>query len=388
MACRSHGTAGEGGDNRASPKGGQRRFSSRAFWLGMGTVATVAAVLASAGALVAVHGSEPPSTPLPSPALSEAPGLPEKASELLLTGAADGGRIGDSASATPVATVAAQIELPPAEPSPTPLPTATPSTPETPDPVASSSSATPQPVPQAPVPMPQPVADRLVQEAAQRFGIQIVLDGQDWGEGEAAQTTNIGAVISAMERLPQGVVSAVTAHAHGPLTFVSNSQGRTLAGWQPYGNFPMGFYTNSDQGAAGSGPANQVVLIPGFAEMSIGHEILHAYQFRDLGPDQYVLALLGDEMRSFMAAAGWRQVGTDEQVRAAANQPWDVVNSLYVYEGRPLTYTTIGGSTVTLSPPNPLEAFAVAGSVYYTRPSGMPLPDWPEYWDWFQANLG
>ena len=235
----------------------------------MGTVATVAAVLASAGALVAVHGSEPPSTPLPSPALSEAPGLPEKASELLLTGAADGGRIGDSASATPVATVAAQIELPPAEPSPTPLPTAIPSTPETPDPVASSSSATPQPVPQAPVPMPQPVADRLVQEAAQRFGIQIVLDGQDWGEGEAAQTTNIGAVISAMERLPQGVVSAVTAHAHGPLT-----------------------------------------------------------------------------------------------------------------------YTTIGGSTVTLSPPNPLEAFAVAGSVYYTRPSGMPLPDWPEYWDWFQANLG
>ena len=35
-----------------------------------------------------------------------------------------------------------------------------------------------------------------------------------------------------------------------------------------------------------------------------------------------MLVLLGDEMRSFMAAAGWRQVGTDEQVRAAANQPW------------------------------------------------------------------
>jgi hypothetical protein len=370
----------------------------------MGTVATVAAVLASAGALVAIRGSEPPSTPLPSPTLTEAPGVPEKASDLVLTGAADGGQAGDSASATTVPTEAAQIEPPPAEPSPTPLPTATPSTPETPDPVASSwsatpeplapdpvassSSATPEPVPQAPVPTPQPVADRLVQEAAQRFGIQIVLDGQDWGEGEAAQTTNIGAVIGAMEQLPQSVVSAVTAHAYGPLTFVSNRQGRTLAGWQPYGNFPMGFYTNSDRGSAGSVPANQVVLIPGFAEMSIGHEILHAYQFRNVGPDQYVLALLGDEMRSFMAAAGWRQVGTDEQVRAAANQPWDVVNSLYVYEGRPLTYTTVGGSTVTLSPPNPLEAFAVAGSVYYTRPSGTPLPDWPEYWDWFQANLG
>jgi hypothetical protein len=92
-------------------------------------------------------------------------------------------------------------------------------------------------------------------------------------------------------------------------------------------------------------------------------------------------------MRSFMAATGWRQAGTDEQVREAANQPWDVVNGLYVYEGRPLTYTTAGGSNVSLSPPNPLEAFAVAGSSYYTRPSGMPLPDWPEYWFWFQANL-
>jgi hypothetical protein len=121
--------------------------------------------------------------------------------------------------------------------------------------------------------------------------------------------------------------------------------------------------------------------------MSIGHEIIHAYQFRNYGPDQYVLALLGEEMRSFMAATGWRQAGTDEQVREAANQPWDVVNGLYVYEGRPLTYTTAGGSDVSLSPPNPLEAFAVAGSIYYTRPSGMPLPDWPEYWFWFQANL-
>jgi hypothetical protein len=95
------------------------------------------------------------------------------------------------------------------------------------------------------------VAQQLAQEAAQRFGIRIVLDGQDWGDGEAAQDTNIGAVISTLERLPEKVTSAVTAHAHGTLTFVSNTQGRTLAGWQPYGNFPMGYYTNSDQGAAG-----------------------------------------------------------------------------------------------------------------------------------------
>jgi len=258
---------------------------------------------------------------------------------------------------------------------------------EAPEAVASSRFAPPSPVPVAPAPPPEPAAVRLAREAGERFGIRIVLDGQDWGPDEASQETNIAAVVSVMERLPQRVVSAVVSHPNGPLTFVSNRHGRTLDGWQPYGDFPMGYYTNSDQGPNGSHPANEVVLIPGFSDISIGHEVLHAYHFRNVGPDQYALALLGDEMRPFMAATGWRQVGSDEQVKEAINQPWDAVNKLFVYEGRPLTYVTAAGSTTTLNPPNPLEAFAVAGSIYYTRPSGMPLPDWPEYWAWFRDNL-
>jgi len=48
-----------------------------------------------------------------------------------------------------------------------------------------------------------------------------------------------------------------------------------------------------------------------------------------------------------------------------------------VYEGRPLSYVTSGGASTTISVANPIEAFAIAGSIYYTRPSWMPLPDWP-----------
>jgi len=388
MTCRGQEPAKEGSPNRASPKGGKRRAPSRAFWLGVGAVAFFAVVLASAGVLVA-RGSEPLVGPHPSPNPIEVPTPATKESPEVFTGVVHSTQTSSETLVPTLAEPALALADPePAEPVQTPSPTPGSSTPQARDPVASSWSAPPQPVLQPPAPTPQAVAYRLAQEAAERFGIRIVLDGQGWGEDEATQALNIGAVVSAMERLPSKVASAAAAHPHGPLTFVSNDHGRTLAGWQPYGDFPIGFYTNSDQGPAVSGPANQVVLIPGFADMSIGHEALHAYQFRDVGPNQYVLALLGDEMRSFMAATGWRQLGSDEQVREAASQPWAVVNSLYMYEGRPLTYATAGGSAVTLSPPNPLEAFAVAGSVYYTRPAGMSLPDWPEYWAWFQANLG
>ena len=370
----SHGFTG------SRPKGGRRRALSLGLWPGMRLVAVIAVALASSA--LAARDAQPLLTPSP----SHAPiGITTRGSAVSWNPSSS-----DTTDDWP------KIESESPGGSPTPADSAASAspaavvstTPQAPDPAVSSWSAPPQPVPQAPVPTPQPAAERLAQEAAQHFGIRIVLGGQDWGQDEASQATNIGAVISVMERLPPRVVSAVATHPHGPLTFVSNSHGRSLAGWQPYGDFPIGFYTNSDQNANGGGPANQVVLIPGFTDMSVGHEVLHAYQFRQVETDQYVLALLGEEMRSFMAAVGWRQTGTDEQVREAANQPWSVVNGLYRYEGRPLTYVTADGFAVTLNPANPLEAFAVAGSIYYTRPAGMPLPDWPEYWAWFQANLG
>lgn len=253
---------------------------------------------------------------------------------------------------------------------------------------ASSWSAGPTPVPPAPAPPAASEAARLAAGASEAYGVRIVLEGQDWGPDEASQVANVQAVISAIDRLPDTVISAVVAHAHGPLAFVSNHQGRTQDGWQPYGDHPMTYYTNSDQGPGGYRASNQLVASVGATSISIGHEILHAYQFRNVGPDEYALALLQPEMRSFMEATGWRQSGSDEEVRQAAHQPWSALDSLYVYEGRPLSYSTASGVTSTITPANPIEAFAATGSIYYTRPSWMPLPDWPEYWAWFRANLG
>jgi hypothetical protein len=261
------------------------------------------------------------------------------------------------------------------------------STVQSPTTTGSAWSAGPTPVAPATASEPAPEAERLAAEAARTYGVRIVLDGQDWGGSAEAQAANVGAVISAMDRLPDTVISAVVAHPHGPLTFVSNDEGRTLDGWQPYGAHSMTYYTNSDQGPGGYHAANQVVLSVGATSSSIGHEIMHAYTARDIGPDEYALSLLTPEIRSFMAATGWRQTGSDEEVHAAIDQPWSVLDALYVYDGRSLTYTTGSGGGSTLVAANPFEAFAIAGSMYYTRPVWMPQPDWPEYWAWFQSHL-
>jgi hypothetical protein len=180
----------------------------------------------------------------------------------------------------------------------------------------------PLPVAVAPVPALEPAAAEMARAARERLGVEIVLDGQDWGESEDVQLENIGAVISAVERLPERVSSSVVASPDGTVAVLSNRQGLTLGGWQPYGNTAISFYTNSDQGPEGNGPSDQVVLATGSSIMVAGHELLHAYQFRGMKPGEYVLALLGDEMRSFMAATGWRQVASDARPLTARRQSW------------------------------------------------------------------
>ncbi len=378
MAGRGDGAAPDSGPNVTSPQGGWGLTPSCRFWLAMGSALCLAVAVASAGAMTLARGSQS------SPASAIAAGVLEST-----TGPYQ--MMPDQQPAPGPAAAASRPADPTSDASPWAAASATEAAAtgrsRAPAAVLGASSAPAlSSAPAAPPETAPPEAD-LAREASERFGVRIVLDGQDWGPDEVSQRANIGAVISVMERLPQRVVSAVVHHPYGPLTFVSNQEGRTLDGWHPYGGFPMGFYSNSDQGANGTHPANEIVLIPGFSDMSIGHEVLHAYHFRNAAPGQYAPALLGDEMHSFMAATGWRQVGSDQQVLAATADPWDVVNSLYVYEGRPLTYTTAAGAGATLTPPNPLEGFAVAGSIYFTHQSGMPLPDWTEYWAWFSANL-
>lgn len=253
---------------------------------------------------------------------------------------------------------------------------------------ASSWSATPIYEPPAAGVALTPEAQALAEQVSARYGIAVALTGQDWGSGAEAQRQNIAAVAGALEMLPAKVRQAIVGGADVPLAVLSNRQGRTAGGWQPYGNGPRSFYANSDQSASGTHATSQVVLATGVGRMTVAHELLHAYQLRATPADQYALALLSDEMRSLMAATGWTQVGTDAQVQAAAREPWSALNGLFRYDGRPLTYVAAGGSTVTIVPDNPLEAYATLGALYYARPDGSGLPDWPEYWAWFRANLG
>src|SRR3989304_5740837 len=120
------------------------------------------------------------------------------------------------------------------------------STVQSPTTTASSWSAGPTPAAPAGGPEPAAQAGRRAAEAARTFGVRIVIDGQNWGVTEEAQADNVGAVISAMDRLPDTVISAVVSHPHGPLTFVSNNEGRTLDGWQPYGGPPLTHHTTPD----------------------------------------------------------------------------------------------------------------------------------------------
>ena len=365
------------------PSGGRqirsyRRPPSPGFFA-IGVIILLAMSLAAIGAIAARSSSgsdarSPVPLPEPSPTPIEATAAPTSRPEFAEP-------LPETPASTPRTEVAAEVAVP----DPSPVASSAVQAPRT---AASSTSAPPTPVPPVPAAAPVSEAARLAAEAGEAYGVRILLDDQDWGPDEASQMANLQAAISAIDRLPDVVISAVVAHAGGPLTIVSNDQGRTADGWQPYGGHPMIYYTNSDQGPAGYQASNQVVVSVGATSMSIGHEVLHAYQFRSVGPDEYVLALLQPEMRSFMDAAGWRQSGSDEQVRQAVSQPWSALDSLYVYEGRPLTYTTTGGATGSIAPANPIEAFAATGSVFYTRPSWMTLPDWPEYWAWFLENLG
>jgi hypothetical protein len=292
------------------------------------------------------------------------------------------------ATATEEPAVAGATETPEATLAIVPTPTATPPA------TTSSVSVTPNPLtPTATSPAPStstsslsPVAQALARGIEFQYGVRIVDAGQDWGATSDLQVRNIAAVGDALAGLPASVRAAIVADA--PLSFLSNHTGATEGGWEPYGQREANFYSNEDVSTNGRVAANQVVLQPGSNSQTIAHEIMHAYQMRDVDPGQYAMALLSPEMKSFMAATGWTQLGSDDDVHNAANSGWDAVNILFEYNGRALNYQNQFGDEMTLFTPNPVEAFAEAGGLYYGHNSALVLPEWPEYWGWFQANLG
>jgi hypothetical protein len=315
---------------------------------------------------------------------------------------------GDDEPAGPLAVAAAvttpiEVTVTPEAASPTPAVAAAtqattpePTTTASPPPTASSISATPivddgawsaTPVPTTtPADSLTPVAQALAESIESQYGVRILTAGQDWGADKDLQLRNIGAVGDALAGLPLGVRTATAADR--PLAFLSNHTGMTEAGWEPYGARETNYYSNEDVSTNGRVAANEVVLQPGSNSQTITHEIMHAYQMRGIAPGQYALALLTPEMKSFMQATGWTQLVSDDEVRAAAGGGWSGLNALFQYNGRPLTYSNEFGDSLTLFAPNPLEAYAEAGGLYYGHSTHMTLPEWPEYWDWFQAHVG
>jgi hypothetical protein len=295
---------------------------------------------------------------------------------------------------TPVVTLTAATEAP--APSATETASTVTTVTSTPTAIASSISATPNvgeaasatPLATAPVTSSEltAAAAALAQSIELQYGVRILTPGQDWGADEDMQLRNIGAVGEAIAGVPTGVRAATS--TSGPLTFLSNHAGITEAGWAPYGAREANFYSNEDISASGRIAANQIVLQPGSGSQTIAHEIMHAYQMRDSAPGGYTLALLTPEMKSFMQATGWTQTGTDDEVRAAISGGWDEINALFKYDGRALMYSKEFGDSMTLFAPNPLEAYAEAGGLYYGHSSRITLPGWAEYWDWFQTNVG
>ncbi len=249
-------------------------------------------------------------------------------------------------------------------------------------------SATPSVSTPAPSTDLTPSAAALASSLESQYGVRIVTAGQDWGADETAQLRNIGAVGGALAGVPASVRSAIAGNAGGALTYLSNDGGRTKAGWQPYGDRQANYYSNEDVIAGNHVAANQIVLQPGSTAQTVAHEMMHAYQMRGQAPGNYVLALLTPEMKSFMQATGWQQTASADEVRAAASHSWETLDADFTYSGRALTYASEKGDMLSLFAPNPLEAFAEAGGLYYAHSATTTLPDWPEYWAWFAANVG
>ena len=139
-----------------------------------------------------------------------------------------------------------------------------------------------------------------------------------------------------------------------PRPILPSIAGRTLAGWQPYGYGAANFYATQDWDGNVHTVASQIVLQTGANRVTIAHELLHAYQMRDAPAGSYGQALLTEEMGAFMAATGWVQIVSDEELQAAVHGSWDEIAALFRYDGADLGYVSETGETLEAFAPNPI----------------------------------
>ena len=200
--------------------------------------------------------------------------------------------------------------------------------------------------------------------AAERWlarGVVFAIEGQEW---DAANSESVDLALSL---LPTGLLGRLGNPAFGPLTVVVNREGRTLSGVQPYDGAANFFSTNDGR--------NELVLFPGQRPVTVLHEIGHAYNLRLQPAGGYALVLLDEEMRSFMAAAGWRLVTSRRDVLAARDHTQVEV----AYDGAPVW--------TQLSHDDPLEDFANSFALYFWSSAEL-LRLSSARFDWFEAAFG
>lgn len=378
----------QGNSRKAAPRGGWRRYRGLVYTVS--AIALFAGVIAGTVAFDATGDAQTNDGVYASPTVagaSTAPAIVTPAIPATDAPVTDG----------PTSTIAVPTESPEPQPTITGTPAATGTTTVTPT-VGEAASATPtlgeawSATPTSSTPGPTaglwPAAADLVDQIEAEWGIDVVTEGQNWGSTEAQQLKNLGALAGALEALPANAVAAATHNDHGTLAVLSNNAGRTLAGWQPYGSGAANFYATEDFGSDGRFETSQIVLQTGSSQMTIAHELLHAYQMRDVASGMYGEALLTDEMTSFMAATGWQPNVSAEVLATSVDGSWESIGALFDYSGPELVYESEIGEMVHAHTPNPVEAFAVVGALYYSAPEGTPVPGWADYWAWFDANLG
>lgn len=230
-------------------------------------------------------------------------------------------------------------------------------------PIAETSSvrqiagAPPAAVPAAPPLAPAPV------HSGERWaadGITLVFEGQEW------DADSLAGVDLALSKLPPGIRAHLGNRELGGMTILVNRFGRTLAGKQPYAGAANFFSTNDGR--------NELVLFPGQTAQTMLHEMGHAYNLRRIPAGRYALVLLDPEMQSFMAATGWKVLGTADEIRAAR----DHMGVRTAYEGT-FTWPRISNN-------DPLEDFANSFALYFLNPEDLKARS-AERFAWFAANV-
>lgn len=174
-------------------------------------------------------------------------------------------------------------------------------------------------------------------------------------------------VREALALLPDSVQAQLGNPALGPVLIQVNSEGRASSGAQPYGRAANFFSTNDGK--------NEVVLYPQQSVFTVLHELGHAYNLRLSPGGNYASVLTDDEMRSFMAVAGW-QVLTPLPLLAGLR---DSSQAAIVYSG--------GGVWPSMSREDPLEDFANSFALFFLDPDALERRSADRY-AWFAARFG